>query len=68
MKSYDSIRREFSCSTLIEHGITKKQVQSIIMCLKETYSTVWEGKHLSAKLLIKNAFKQDVLQPLFNLP
>jgi len=43
MKSYDSIRRKFSCNTLIECGITMKEVQSIIMCLKETYCTVWEG-------------------------
>jgi len=35
MQSYDSIRREFSCNTLIECGITMKEVQSIIMCLKE---------------------------------
>jgi len=69
MKSYDSIRREFSCTTLIECGITIKQVQSIIMCLKETYCTVCKGKHLSAKFLIKNGFKQgDVLHLLFNLP
>jgi len=35
------------------------------MCLNETYSTVWVGKHLSDVFPIKNALKQgEVLLPL----
>jgi len=37
----------------------------IKMCLNETYSTVWVGKHLSDVFPIKNALKQgEVLLPL----
>jgi hypothetical protein len=35
------------------------------MCLNETYSTVWVGKHLSGTFTIKNGLKQgDALSPL----
>jgi hypothetical protein len=35
------------------------------MCLNETYSRVWAGKHLSDRFPIKNGLKQgDALSPL----
>jgi len=35
------------------------------MCLKETYGTVWVGKHLSDMFPIKNGLKkEDALSPL----
>jgi hypothetical protein len=35
------------------------------MCLNETYSRVWVGKHLSDRFPIKNDLKQgDALSPL----
>ena len=34
------------------------------MCLKETYSKVRLGKHLSDMVPIKNVLKQDALSPL----
>jgi len=37
----------------------------IKMCLNETYSRVWVGKHLSDMFLIRNCLKQgDVVLPL----
>jgi len=35
---------------LIEFGIPMKLVRLTKMCLNETYSRVWEGKHLSDML------------------
>jgi hypothetical protein len=46
-KTYDSVRREVSCSILIEFGIPRKLVGLIKMCLNETYSRVRIGKNLS---------------------
>jgi hypothetical protein len=34
------------------------------MCLNETYSTDWVGKHLPDKFPIKIGLKQDALSPL----
>jgi hypothetical protein len=35
------------------------------MCLNETYSRVWLGKHLSARFPVRNGLKQgDPLLPL----
>jgi len=35
------------------------------MCLTETYSTVWVGKHLSDMSPVRNGLKQgDALEPL----
>jgi hypothetical protein len=53
---------------LIEFGVPMKLARLIKMCLNETYSRVWVGKHLSDILLVMNALKQvDVLlQLLFN--
>jgi hypothetical protein len=67
-KAYDSVRREVWYNILIEFGIPMKLVRLIKMCLNETYSRVWVGKHLSDILLIMNGLKQvDALsQLLFN--
>jgi hypothetical protein len=67
-KAYDSVRREVLYNILIEFGIPLKLVRLIKMCLNETYSRVWVGKHLSDRLSIKNGFKQGdaLLPPLFN--
>jgi len=47
-------------------GIPMKLVRLQKMCLNETYSTVWVGKHLSYACSIKNGLKQgDALLPLF---
>jgi hypothetical protein len=39
---------------LIEYGMTTQLVRLIKMCLKETYSRVWIGKHLSDRFSIKS--------------
>jgi hypothetical protein len=50
---------------LIESGIPMKPVSLIKMCMNETYSRVWVGKHLSDMFPIKNGLKQgDALSPL----
>jgi hypothetical protein len=42
-----------------------KLVRLVKMCLNETYSRVWVGKHLSGTFPIKNGLKQgDALLPL----
>ena len=56
-KAYDSIRKEFFCNILSEIGIPMKLVRLIKMCLKETYSRVWVGKHWSDMFHIKNGLK-----------
>jgi hypothetical protein len=64
-KAYDSVRREVLCNILIESGIPMKLVRLVKMCLNETYSRVWVGKHLSDIFPIKNGLKQgDALSPL----
>jgi hypothetical protein len=57
-KAYDSVRREVLFNILIEFGIPLKLVRLIKMCLNETYSRVWVGKHLSYRFPIKNGLKQ----------
>jgi hypothetical protein len=64
-KAYDSVRREVLYNILIEFGIPMKLVTLVKMCLNETYSRVWVGKHLSDTFPIKNGLKQgDALSPL----
>jgi hypothetical protein len=41
-----------------------KLVRLIKMCLIETYSKFWVGKHLSDMFSVKNRLKQDSLSPL----
>jgi hypothetical protein len=42
---------------LFEFCVPMKLVRLIEMCLNETYSRVWAGKHLSDMFLIKNGLK-----------
>jgi len=44
-ESLDSVRKEVLCNILFDFGILMKLVRLIIMCLKETYTRVWVGKH-----------------------
>jgi len=43
---------------LVEFGIPKKLARLIKMCLSETYSRVWVGKHLYHMFPIRNGLKQ----------
>jgi hypothetical protein len=65
MKAYDSVKTEVLYNILIEIGIPMKLVRLTKMCLNETYSKVWVGKHLSDMFPIWNGLKQgDALSPL----
>ena len=64
-KVYELGRKEVSYNILIEFGIPLKIVSLIQICLHETYSRVWVGKHLSDRFPVKNGLKQvDALAPL----
>jgi hypothetical protein len=64
-KAYDLVRKEVSYNILTECVIPMKLVRLIKMCLNETYSRGWIGKHLSDKFPIKNGLKQgDALSQL----
>jgi len=53
-------------NSLIKFGISMEMVRLIKMCLNETYSRVWVGKHLPHIFPIENGLKQgDALLPLF---
>jgi hypothetical protein len=67
-KGYDSVRREVLFNILIEFHITMKLVRLIKMCLNETYTRVWVGKHLFGIFHIKSGLKQGsaVLPLLFS--
>jgi len=67
-KTYDSDRREVWYNILIEFGIPLKLGRLMKMCLNETYTIVWVGKHLSDIFPIKNGLKQGhaLLPFLFN--
>ena len=63
-KVYDSVRKEVLYNILIEFGIPMKLVT---MCLNETCSRVWVGKHLSDMFPIENVLKEEyALSPLFS--
>jgi len=51
-KAYESDRKEALYNILIEFGISMKLVRLIKMCLIETYSRVWVGKHLYAIIIL----------------
>jgi hypothetical protein len=64
-KAYDSLRREDLYNIVIELDIPLKLVRLIKMCVNETCSRVWVGKHLSDRFPIKNGLKQgDALSSL----
>jgi hypothetical protein len=52
-KADDSVRREVLYNILVEFGIPRKLVRLIKMCLTETYSRVWVGKHLLTCFLLR---------------
>jgi hypothetical protein len=55
-------------SILIEFGIALKVERLINVCLNETYSRVWVGKHLSDRIPFKSGLKEGyaLLPSLFN--
>jgi hypothetical protein len=55
--AYDSVRREVLYNILTEFGVPMELVRLIKMCLKETYSNVCIGKHLSDSFHIQNGLK-----------
>jgi hypothetical protein len=64
-KAYDSVRRKVLYSILLEFGVPMKLVRLIKMCLNETYSKIYVGKHLFVKFHVQNNLKQgDALLPL----
>jgi len=64
-RAYYPVRREVSYNILTECDITMPLVRLIKMCLIETYSRVWVGRHLPDMFCIKNCLKQgDSLSPL----
>jgi len=52
-KAYDSVRSEVLYNILVEFGIPRELVRLIKMCLTETYSRVWVGKHLLTCFLLR---------------
>jgi hypothetical protein len=63
--AYVTVRREVLYNILIEFSIPMKLVRPIQMCLIETCSRVWVGKHLSDMFPVRNGLKQgDALSPL----
>jgi len=57
-KVYDSVTREALYNIVIVFGTPVKVVRLIAMCLNETYTRVWVGKHLSDIFPIKSGLKQ----------
>jgi hypothetical protein len=60
MKAYDSIGKKVLYNILTEFGVAMKLVRLIKICLKETYSKVHIGKHLSDNFPIQNVLKEDM--------
>ena len=66
-KVYVSLRMDDLYNSLIKFGISMEMVRLIKMCMNETYSRVWLGKHLPDIFLIENGLKQgDALLPLLS--
>ena len=64
-QAYDAVKREVLYNILIEFGIPMKLVRLIKVCMNETYSRDWVGKHLSDVFPVKSGLKQgDALLPL----
>jgi hypothetical protein len=64
-KAHDSGRREVLYNILREFGVLAKLLRWIKMCLNETCSKVWIGKHLSDTFRTQIGLKQrDTLSPL----
>jgi len=64
-KAYVSVMREALYNILNEFGTPVNLIRLITICLNETYTTVWVGKHLSDILPIKSGLKQgDALSSL----
>jgi hypothetical protein len=57
------VKTEVSCNILTEFGVPMKLTE---MCLKETYSKVYIGKHLSDHFPTQNGLKLEALQPLLS--
>jgi hypothetical protein len=52
-------------SILLEFGVSMKLVRLIEMCLNETCSKIYIGKHLCDKIFIRNGLNQgDAVLPL----
>jgi hypothetical protein len=60
MKAHDSVGREVLYNIHIEFGVPMKLVRLIQMCLKETYSKVRIGRHLSDMFPIRNGLKDGL--------
>ena len=56
-KANDLVRREVLYNILTEFGIPTKLVRLIKMCLIESFSRVWVGRHSSYMFPIKNGLK-----------
>jgi hypothetical protein len=69
MEAYDSVRRKVLYNILAEFGIPMKLVRLTKMCLNESCSRVWVGKHLSDMFHVKNYLNQGnaLWQLLFNI-
>jgi len=57
-KAHVSVQREVLYNIIIEFCIPMKLIRLIKMCLNQTYSRVWVGRHLSDMFPIQNGVKQ----------
>jgi hypothetical protein len=68
MKAYDSVRKEVLCNVFTGFGILQKLVRLVKMCLNETFSRVFVGKHFSVRFSMKSGLKQgDAFQFCFRM-
>jgi hypothetical protein len=61
-KASYSFRQDVLYNILIQFGRTMKPLKLTKMCLNETYSKLWTGKHLSDVFPIQSS-KQDAITP-----